>query len=104
MCFLPEQLRWTLLPKERYGNSIIGRASNTQTSNWEVDTAPDLPQRYLRRHYAKWCYDVPLERYWRTNNQLRSIKLAFIIYRDFMQSFLSDFERRGNKNRELLEP
>jgi len=34
MRFLPEQLRWTLLPKERYGNSLSGRGSNTQASNW----------------------------------------------------------------------
>jgi len=51
MRFLPEQLRWTLLPKERYGNSLSGRGSNTQASNWEVDTTSELPppQRNLRR-------------------------------------------------------
>jgi len=37
-CFMPRQLRWTLLPKERYGNSLNGRGSNTQPSNWEADT------------------------------------------------------------------
>jgi len=30
----------TLLPKERYGNSLSGCGSNTQPSNWEVDTLP----------------------------------------------------------------
>jgi len=34
MRFLPEQLRWTLLPKERNDNSLSGRGSNTQASNW----------------------------------------------------------------------
>jgi len=40
MCFLPGQLRWTLLPKKRYGNSLSGRGSNTQlsNSNWGADT------------------------------------------------------------------
>jgi len=38
--FLPGQLRWTLLPKERYGNSLSGRGSNTQPFNWEADTLP----------------------------------------------------------------
>jgi len=32
-CFLLGQLRWTLLPKERCGNSLSGRGSNTQPSN-----------------------------------------------------------------------
>jgi len=31
LCFLLGQLRWTLLPRERYGNSLSGRGSNTQT-------------------------------------------------------------------------
>jgi len=30
----PEQLRLTLLPKERYGDSLSGRWSNTIPSNW----------------------------------------------------------------------
>jgi len=38
MCFLPGRLRWTLLPKERYGNSLSGCGSNDQPSNWEADT------------------------------------------------------------------
>jgi len=29
LCFLPGRLRWTLLPKERYGNSLSGYGSNT---------------------------------------------------------------------------
>jgi len=36
---LSGRLRWTLLPKERYGESLFsGRGSNTQPSNWEADT------------------------------------------------------------------
>ena len=38
LCFLPGRLRWTVLPKERYGNSLSGCGSNTQASNWEADT------------------------------------------------------------------
>jgi len=41
--FLHGRLRWTLLLKERYGDSFCGRGSNTQPSNWEADT---LPQGY----------------------------------------------------------
>jgi len=33
----------------------------------------------------------------------KRIKLALTIYRDFMQKFVSDFERRGNINRKQLE-
>jgi len=33
ICFLPGQLRWSLLPKERYGDLLSGRGSNTQLSN-----------------------------------------------------------------------
>jgi len=32
------------------------------------------------------------------------IRLALIIYRDFMQNFLSDFGRKGNINREQPPP
>jgi len=32
LCFLPGWLRWTLVPKERYGNSLSGHGSNTQPS------------------------------------------------------------------------
>ena len=45
VCFLPGRLRWTLLPKERYGNSLSGCGSTTQPSNWEADT---LPLSYCR--------------------------------------------------------
>jgi len=38
LCFLPGRLRWTLTPKERYGNSLSGCGSNTQPSDWEADT------------------------------------------------------------------
>jgi len=31
------------------------------------------------------------------------IKLGLTIYRDFMQKFLADFERRSNINRKQLE-
>jgi len=40
LCFLPGWLRWTLLPKEHYGNSLSGCGLNTQPSNWEADTLP----------------------------------------------------------------
>jgi len=45
LCFLPGWLKWTLLPKERYGNSHSGCGSNTQPSIWESDT---LPLNYCR--------------------------------------------------------
>jgi len=45
LCFLLGQLRWTLLPKERYSNSLNGCGSHTQPSNWEVDI---LPLSYCR--------------------------------------------------------
>jgi len=39
LCFLLGRLKWTLLPKERYGKSLSGRGSNTQPSNWQADTS-----------------------------------------------------------------
>jgi len=36
------------------------------------------------------------------NATRKMIKLALTIYHDFTQSFLSDFERRGNINRGAL--
>jgi len=50
------------------------------------------------------CYVVQLGRYWETKDTKKRIKLALIIYRDFMQTFLSDFDRRSNINRKQLEP
>ena len=52
LCFLPGRLRWTLLLKKRYGNSLSGCGSNTQPSNWEADT---LPLSYCPIH--KWWRD-----------------------------------------------
>jgi len=42
ICFLPGQLRRTVLPKERYGDSlsVSESATATQPSNWEADTQP----------------------------------------------------------------
>jgi len=40
LCFLPGRLRWTLLPKEHYGNSLSGYGSNTQLYNWGADNLP----------------------------------------------------------------
>jgi len=53
--FLQRPLMWTLLPKERYGNSLSGRWSNNQPSNWESVT---LLLSYRQRagtwvHYGK---------------------------------------------------
>jgi len=38
--FVPGKWRWTFLPKERYGDTLSGRGSNIQPSNWEADTLP----------------------------------------------------------------
>jgi len=38
ICFLPGRLGWTLLPKERYSDSLSCRWSNIQPSNWEADS------------------------------------------------------------------
>jgi len=43
--FLPGRLKWALLPKERFGDSLSGRGSNVQPSNWEADILP-LINRY----------------------------------------------------------
>jgi len=38
-CFLSGRLRWTLLPKESYSESLSDHGSTTQLpSNWEADT------------------------------------------------------------------
>ena len=60
LCFLPGRLRWTLLPKEHYSNSLSGCGSNTQPSNWEADT---LPLNYCRASMAQW-QSKTCRRYW----------------------------------------
>jgi len=37
ICFLPGPLRWTLLPKHRYSDSLSDRGSNTRLHTWEAD-------------------------------------------------------------------
>ena len=58
---LARRWRWTLLPEERYGNSLSVCGSNTQPSNWEADILPlsnslkVLEQRCEIVHY--WTAD-----------------------------------------------
>jgi len=37
ICFSAVQFRRTILPKEHYGDSLSGRGSNAQPSDWEMD-------------------------------------------------------------------
>jgi len=62
------RLRWNLLPKERYGDSLSGRGSNSQPSRWEAET---LPLSYHRPDsvHSKWhntCFNNPNFRYSQT--------------------------------------
>jgi len=84
---------------------------DTQPSSWEADTLPlgyrhrnETTKRKFRRQCLSFrrCYDVQLGRYWETNDTRKTIKLVLIIYQDFTQKFLSDFERRSNINRKQL--
>jgi len=38
ICFLPGQLRRTILPKEHHGESLSGFELDTQPFDWETDT------------------------------------------------------------------
>ena len=110
ICFLPGQLRWTILPKERYGDSLSAGESDTQPSSWEVDTVP-LSYRRPREifvanaHGVRLCYDVQWWRYWATKDTRKRIKLALTIYRDFMQNLFIIFWEAGQRilNCELPE-
>jgi len=37
ICFLTGQFRRTILPKEHHGDSLSGRGSNAQPSDWEAN-------------------------------------------------------------------
>ena len=83
-------LRW-FTQCRRIGHTtfqLFGERSTTELSP---------PQRNLRRQFlgVRWCYDVSLGHYWGTNDTRKRIKLALTIYRDFMQTFLSDFWEEG---------
>jgi len=54
LCFLPGRLRWTLLPKERYGDSLSGRGSNTQPSNWDVESLHWAIVDHISFHQSEW--------------------------------------------------
>jgi len=85
---------------QRYSDSLSGCGSNTQPSNWEANT---LALRYRRPHLnhrlqclgVRWCYNVPLGRCWGTNDRRKRIKLALIIYCDFMQSLSHQISEEG---------
>jgi len=47
LCFLPGWLRWTLLPKECYGDPLSGCVVDWTPNPWEADT---LPLSYCRIH------------------------------------------------------
>jgi len=54
-------------------------------------TELSLPQRNVRRAQVsavRWCCDVPLGRYWETNDRRKWMKLALTIYWKFMQCLL----------------
>jgi len=95
ICFLPGRFRRTILPKEHHGESLSVCDMDTQPSSWEADPTTGLspPQRHLRRQCLgfRGCYDVQLGRYWETNDTRKTVKLALIIYRDFMQKFFIRF-------------
>jgi len=54
ICSLPGRLRWMLLPKERYGDSLGGRGSITQPSNWEVDNLSLSYQNTFRYEFKEF--------------------------------------------------
>jgi len=68
ICFLPGQLRRTILPKQRYGDSPRFGESDTQPSSLEAGTLP-LSYRRSSEIFAasaygvRLCYDVQLGRY-----------------------------------------
>jgi len=37
ICFLPGKFRRTILAKDHHGDSLSGRGSNAQPSEWEAD-------------------------------------------------------------------
>jgi len=100
ICFLPGQLKWTLLPKERYGDSLRGPGLNFPTfqlRGGHSTTVLSLPQRKVRHPYlgVRWCYDVPSGRCYGTNDTRKRIKLVLVIYRGFMQGLCYQILRGG---------
>jgi len=72
ICYSPGQMKRTIFPQERYGDSLSVGESDTQPSNCEGHSSIELspPQRNFRRQClgVTWCYDVPWGRYWGTND------------------------------------
>ena len=107
-CFSPGQFRLTILTKVHHGESLSVCELDTQPSNWEATlyhwaiaaaAKPSSPMPTCQEMLWR-----AVGRYWETTDTRNTIKLALIIYRDFMQKFLSDFERWGNISRKQLEP
>jgi len=110
ICFLPGQFRLTIMPKERYSESLSFCELDRQPSNCEADTLPlsyrhpsdrrqFLGVRWCRQFLGvRWCSDVQLGRYWENKDTRKRIKLALTICRDFMKnSFIRFWEERQYK-------
>jgi len=86
ICLLPGRFRWTLLPKERYGNSLSRRGSNTQPSNWEVGTfarvlVPSLEDRRLwLSRSSVFVLKVPYSLPAKFNKQMHALLLLKLIW------------------------
>jgi len=106
ICFLQGQFRLTILPKEHHGESVnwTHNLPIERRTLYHISLSP--PQRNLCRQFlgVRRCYDGELGSYCETKDTRKRIKLALVIYRDFMQKNLSDFGRKGNINQKQLEP
>jgi len=94
VCFLPGQLRWTLLPKERNSDSLSGCGSPNLPI--EADTLL-LSYRRPREIFvanAQVSGNVVMCS-WGSNDRSKKIKLVLIIYRNFMQSLFYQIFRGG---------
>jgi len=77
LCFLSGRLRWTLLPKERYGNSLGGSRSNTQTSDWEADTSPLSYMLVFENPSAIKCYKPLSFNHWQGSHVVLNCEVGF---------------------------
>jgi len=107
--FLLGQLKRTILPQERYGDSLSVGELDTQPSNWDgalfhwtiAATAKSLSP-VPRCQVMLWCAVGVL-----LKNQRYEMKYLIILYYltwYHAKPFLPDFERRGNLSHEKPEP
>jgi len=76
MRFLPGRLRWTLLSKECYGDSLSGRGWYTQPSNQEADRGPSKVRKCGEISFSR---TRNIQKHWKSRKQGEAVWIKCVL-------------------------